>query len=314
VFALFWSAGDIAAVVANSLYGALVNDVVPQPVIGRFFGVFRCIGLAAGVLFFAGFMDKVEAHIELMLAILGLLYGVCFLVMCLGVKEGSYPPPPPKFKFQTPAQMLKPVIAYLKECYGNPFFLWFFLATTLGGLTLAPVNTFQIYHSRSVHMSDRLYGDCVALSYAISIVLAYPLGSLADRFHPLRVGMSAMAMYAAATLFGFLFAFTARSFFVALLLHTVVSGMYITATASIAQRLLPRNKFAEISAAGGIIGAIAGMFVAPALGVFIQVMHQDYRYVFLLAAILAILTCLSYGVMLWQYNQRGGDAAFVPPG
>jgi MFS family permease len=100
---------------------------------------------------------------------------------------------------------------------------------------------------------------------------------------------------------------------VAFLLHTVISGCYITASSSIAQRLLPRDKFAEIASAGGIVGGIIGIFVSPALGLFIRWRHNDYRYVFLLATILATMTCVSYLMLYWQYNARGGDAAFVPP-
>ena len=77
--------------------------------------------------------------------------------------------------------------------------------------------------------------------------------------------------------------------------------------------MLPRDKFAEIASAGGIIGAIIGMILPPALGLFIGWMHHEYRYVFLLAAGTATVACASYIVLLHQYNMRGGDAAFVPP-
>jgi MFS family permease len=178
---------------------------------------------------------------------------------------------------------------------------------------MSPVNTFSLYHSQSVHMSSQLYGDCIALSYACSLALAYPLGAIADRIHPLRIGLITIAAYAVVTAFGFFTAHTVPTFYVSFLLHTVISGCYFTATASIGQRLLPRAKFAEISSAGGIIGGIIAMFVPPGLGLFIKWMHNDYRYVFLLASIAATATCLSYLLLLQEYNARGGDAAFVPP-
>jgi len=313
IFILFWSALDIASIVANSLYGALVNDVVPQVVVGRFFGLFRCVALAAGIIFNYWFLGKADAHSTIMLAGLGLLYGSCFILMCLKVKEGQYPPPPPHLHIKTLGERLAPVVEYLKECYGNPFFLSFFLVTLLGGLALGPVNAFPVYQSRSLHMSDDALGKCIGISYAFSLVLAYPLGMLADRIHPLRLGFLTMALYAAVTAFGFCYAFTARTFFIAFLLHTVVSGSYITGTASIAQRLLPRAKFAEISAAGGIIGSIVGMFFGPALGVFVEWRHHEYRYMFLLGCLLSMMTCVSYVLLYWQYDARGGDRSFVPP-
>jgi MFS family permease len=313
VFAVFWSALEIGSIIANSLFGCLVNDVVPQPVIGRCFGLFRVVGLFAGAVFNWSIMGHAAAHFELTFGGLGLLYGVSFILMCVFVKEGDYPPPEPTPPGRSFADFFKPVVAYLRECFGNPFFLSFFLSTTLGGLALGPVNTFAIFHGHSVNMSDQMYGNCLALSSLISMALAFPLGALADRFHPLRIGIVTMTLYAVVTGFGFFYADNARRFFVALLLHTVISGCFITGNASIAQRLLPRSKFAEICAAGGIIGAVIGMFFSPLLGLFIQHMNHQYRYVFVLASGLSIVTVVSYWLLLRQYLARGGDRGFVPP-
>ncbi|MDB5325565.1 MAG: hypothetical protein JWM57_1134 [Phycisphaerales bacterium] len=182
----------------------------------------------------------------------------------------------------------------------------------MGGMTLGPGNTFALYLNRSVRMGDDAFGKSVALSYAIPLLLAYLLGSLAVRYHPLRVGLKCMALYAVATAFGFSFASTSDTFFIAFVLHTVVSGAHITATVSIAQRLLPQNKFAGVGAGGGIIDAIIGIFFGAALGLFIASMHHDYRYVILLPSVLAVLTCFRYLRML-QHIACGGDATFRPP-
>jgi len=47
------SALDIVSIVANSLYGALVNDVV-SAIWLTFLWLFRCVGLTAGIIFKAG--------------------------------------------------------------------------------------------------------------------------------------------------------------------------------------------------------------------------------------------------------------------
>jgi hypothetical protein len=46
-FAAFWGVFEVASIVANTIFGGLVNDVVPQAVIGRFFGMFRMITVAS---------------------------------------------------------------------------------------------------------------------------------------------------------------------------------------------------------------------------------------------------------------------------
>lgn len=311
VFTLFWTVLEIATIVANSLVAALVNDVVPQAVIGRFFALFRLVGLVAGIVFNFYLMGKADEYYRSLLIVLAALYGAGFTLMCLNVKEGQYPPPPPPS--DVTHGWLSPLISYLKECFTHPYYLWFFVATTLGNLAIAPVNTFSIFHAHSVNMSDSLYGKCLALSYVFSLVLSYPLGMLADRFHPLRLGIACMALYAAVTTFGFFTALTAHTFFIALALHTVISGCYITGTASIAQRLLPRARFAELCSAAGIVGAVIYMIVPPALGAFIQWMNHDYRYVFLLGSVTAITTCGCYAILLSKFCALGGDKSYVPP-
>jgi MFS family permease len=209
--------------------------------------------------------------------------------------------------------MFASLATYLKECYTNPFYLAFFLATTLAGLALQPVNTFSIFHARSVGMGDDLYGKCLALSYSISLVIAFPLGILADRFHPVRLGIFCMACYAAVTAYGFFFAFDSQSFFVAFLLHTVLAGTYMTATASIAQRLLPKEKFGQLTSAGGIVWGVSSMILPPALGVFIGKMNHDYRFVFLLAFLLASASAITYIYLSKSYNRLGGDKDYKAP-
>ena len=51
VFGFFWIMFNFGNTLASSIFTALVNDVVPVAFLGRFFGLFRAISLAAGVLF-----------------------------------------------------------------------------------------------------------------------------------------------------------------------------------------------------------------------------------------------------------------------
>jgi len=94
LFALFWILFEVAAVVGNAIFGALINDVVPAAVIGRFFGLFRAISLIVGVVFNYFLLGKAEEHFLPIFAVMGAIYGVGFGLMCLKVKEGEYPPVP----------------------------------------------------------------------------------------------------------------------------------------------------------------------------------------------------------------------------
>jgi Na+/melibiose symporter-like transporter len=311
VFGLFWTLLEIATIIVNSIVNALVNDVVPQGLIGRFYGLFRFVSLFAGILFNYYLIGKVDAHYRVLLLVLAGIYGIGFIMMGLRVREGTYPPPPPMSDHSH--GRLSAVVSFFRESFTHPFYLWFFAANTLANLAIAPINTYSIFHARSVGMSDGTYGKCIALSYACSLVLAYPLGALADKIHPLRMGIIFITLYGMGTTYGFFYGTTAPRFFIAMFLHTVISGCFFTGTSSIGQRLLPRSKFGEISAAGGIVGAVAGMFLPPALGLFIKEMNHDYRYAFLLGSILTVAAVVCYAVVLHMFKQLGGDEHYCAP-
>lgn len=313
VFIFFWTAFEVGTVIVNTLFIALINDVVPQEVIGRFFALFRAVSLIAGIFFNFFLMGVAQKYTLEIFAGLGLIYGVGFTLMCLNVKEGSYPKPANIEPKSGKDHLLEPVGRYLKECFTHRYYICFFLAATLGIVAVQPVNTFSIFHARSVGMSDDLYGKCLAFSYAISLILTYPLGYLADRIHPIRVGLGAIICYAVVTLAGFLLPQEKGVFFVTFLLHTVVSGIYLTGTASLAPRLLPRAKFAQFASAASLVTALCLMVLPPSLGVLIQVFDHQYRYVFLLGFIISAVSAAAFLILLRDYNKRGGDVSFIPP-
>ena len=49
---VFWALFELFSITGNALFIALVNDTVPKPLLGRFFGLFRIVSLAVGAAFF----------------------------------------------------------------------------------------------------------------------------------------------------------------------------------------------------------------------------------------------------------------------
>lgn len=313
VFIFFWTAFEIGTIIINTLFIALINDVVPKEVIGRFFALFRAVSLIAGILFNFFLMGMAQERMMEIFIGLSLIYGVGFTLMCLMVKEGQYPEPPQVVRSDGIKHPLEPLLRYLRECFTNPYYLCFFLAATLGMVAAQPVNTFSLFHARSVGMSDDLYGKCVALSYGVSLLLTYPLGALADRFHPIRIGLGAVILYAGIMLAGFLLPQDGNVFFVTFLLHTVVSGIYLTGTASLAPRLLPQAKFAQFASAASLVTALCVMVLPPVLGGLIEWLGHQYRYAFLLGFLVASASVAAFLLLLVGYNKRGGDTGYSPP-
>lgn len=316
VFSFFWSSFEIFQTIAQAVFGGLINDVVPPELIGRFYGLFRAVSLIAGIVFNFWLIDFAETHYKEIFLGVGLLFGVGFSIMCLMVKEGEYPPPAPREPGagSFSKSFLVPAKTYLRECYANPFYIWVFLALMLGGVMAMPVNTFSVFYAKSVGLDMDRYGQLLVITYCFSLVLSYVLGWLADRFHPLRIGLVALVLYAITMIWGGFMATEAKVFSIVFVIHGVLTGTYFTGTASLGQRLFPRAKFAQFASAAGILGAVGFMLVPPALGWFLDSTGQVYRYTFLLGGLLAVLAAAAHVIVLSKFKQLGGDRDYRPPG
>jgi MFS family permease len=311
--ALFWMLFELSTTVANSVFGALINDVVPQEVLGRFYGLFRMLSLVAGIIFGHWVMGKAETDYVWIFVGAGVVYGFGFTLMCLMVKEGDYPPAPPMDAGRNIRGVLQGIKTYFQECFGNTYYWWFFGAHTVAGMATAPVNLFSVFFAKTVNMDLQLYGNVLALTYCISLVLAYPLGWLADKFHPLRLGIVSLFLYALVGLWGCFFARDSNTFAIALLAHGVVAGIWNTTTASLQMRLLPKAEFAQFASAGGIIGSLSWMMLAPVSGFLLDHLHHEYRYTFFMGFVLAALGFLGLLIVHGKFMALGGPERYVAP-
>ena len=339
---LFWMMFELSSSICQHVLSGLINDVVPHELLGRFFGMFRILSLGAGMLFHYFLMGKVATDYVPLFLGMAALYGVSFTLMCLRVKEGEYPAPqespqPPIEAAPAMGELVAtgalpeagPIIpyaatgksepslsataTYLRECFGNSYYLWFFASNALAIMAFAPVNTFSLYFAQSVGMNDTGYGHYSALQLFCSLLQAYPIGWLADKIHPLRATIIATFLYTMATLWAFFFVHTAPLFAAAHVICGTIAGFWLTATAPLGPALLPKSKYAQFASAAGICASLGQMIVGPACGWFIDAMHREYRFIYLWACVLMFLSLLVTLVLYQRFQQLGGTKHYTPP-
>lgn len=314
-FGVFWAAFEIATVASYSVFGGLVNDVVPQELLGRFYGLFRAVSLIDGVVFNYWIMGYVPTHFTVILLSVGIFYGASFFWVCLRVKEGQYPPPPPIVPGKRwPGGLWQEVRAYCRDCFSKPYYVAVFLMLMGAGQAFMPVNTFSIPYAASLGVNMESYGRALALTFFISLVLAYPLGWLADVFHPLRVALASLAGYFLVAVMGAIFATTPQAFLTIFVMHGVLSGAYFTASASLGARLFPRVKFAQFASAALAVGSLATMTLTPLMGGLIDQTGNVYQLTYVLGASTAFLALLIGGYVYFRFMQMGGPQGYTPPG
>ena len=312
VLGCFWTMLDFATVVATSLFGALVNDVVPRALIGRFYGLFRVVSLSAGIIFNGLVIGHAEQYYVTILVSVGLLFGLGITAMCLAVKEGEYPEP----RQPLPGEKRGFVVAvktYARDCFSKPYYLWIYAAMGFALLAFGPVNLYSIYARESFGLSLATYGKYTYLAYCCSLLLAYPLGWMADRFHPLRMAVGTLVVYAVVMTVGYFGIVGPRSFGVVFLLHVVLSGCYFTGAAALGPMLFPKLKFAEFASAGAVLIAVGNILLGLVLGTFLDSVGHDYRYAFGLGAVLALLALGATLVVYRRFMALGGPVGYVAP-
>ncbi|XHR27663.1 MAG: MFS transporter [Chthoniobacteraceae bacterium] len=311
--AVCWTVSGIAGT-AYSIFLALINDVVPESLLGRFFGMFRALSLIAGMIFNTWLLDKSETRYAEIFVGIGLFYGIGFTLSCFKVKEGEYPPPP---VVTTPSHahggVFGSIFSYLTDCFGHSYYLCFFATFALMSTAFYPINLFSLYYAKSLGMNMSGYGYCLTLTYLISLIISYPLGVLADRFHPLRVSLIIQVFYGIVSLLGGIFAMTPWTFAIGFIAHGVLSGTWFTASASLGQRLLPKDKFAQFYSAMGIVTCFGALLISPIMGKILDCTDHAYRNTFYVGFLLTAAS-LAFG---WKLHRRfmelGGPKNYIAP-
>ncbi len=153
----------------------------------------------------------------------------------------------------------------------------------------------------------------MSYSFMVSLCLAYPLGALADRLHPLRLTMVGMGLHLLVMLASALFTTDARSCGVALIAQSILAGAFYTVSLSLPQKLLPRDKFASIASAGGTIGCVVGIVFAPAVGFILDRSGHDYTLIYYIGCAVAALALIANIVLYSKFITLGGPKNYVAP-
>lgn len=305
---------DLAAIVQSRTWGGLINDVLPQKVLGRFLAASRVISLLTGIIFNQFFLAHIANYQLAAFIILSVVYGSTTIVLALFVREGEYPPPPARAPSRGLMHVAYAVWGFIKECFGDPYYRWVMIMLCIDDIAFGAVNTFSLLHAKSLDMNLQTYGTCVAVQYVIGMIIAYPLGMLADRYHPFRVSAVALSLYGVAAAWSGFYIHDTTTFVIGFIAHGVFATSYNTSSAAIGYRLLARTRFTVLSAGAGIVGTVITMIVTPLLGLLLDLTHDQYRYSYLVGAGYVLLGVPLYIIVYRKFLARGGLTNYVAPG
>jgi maltose/moltooligosaccharide transporter len=279
-------------------FQSLIADVIPKPVLGRFVGLFRAVGALGGFAFNHWFFAHAEDNYWAVYSGAALLYAAAFVLLVWRVKEGEYPPPPPRQPLNRPLQAL---IAYFRACYCEPFYLKMFTMSLLYWVSAVPFLTFIMFfamnapgpgYAPTLGMDAAAYGDAKALTFLPKIFVAIAVGPLIDRFEVLRVLILALIALAISYLVGFFVSLSPTSFTLWWVANEIITIVFLVAYLAMFPTLLPQARYGQLFAANQVFFSI-GLVIAPIVcGAMLDAV-QDYRLLFLWSFVLTSLSAFS---------------------
>lgn len=287
LFALFWALFETMAIMTLSIYAGLVNDVVPSGLQGRFYSGVRVVSLVAGILFNTAIFPLTEHHLMEIFIGIGVLYGAGTMLMCVKVTEGEYGSPHAQPALPA-AGFGQAARGYFVDCFSKPHYLVIFAALMLAHIAPLPFTTFSQIYAGQLGISKADLGQLLATAFAISMVMAFVIGVAVDRFSALLVTSVLMALYFVSCLFGyFLIESGDHNFHIAYVCHTVISGGYYTAVASLPMRLFPKDRFMQFNSAAFLVSQGAATLLSVVQGPILDSSGHNYKLTLLSGAFFA---------------------------
>ena len=291
------------------VYYYLFADVIPQPVMGTFVCLFRVTSTLGTILFHAWLLPYAGTHPLAIYCGSAGLYLFTFTLLPLMVKEGGYPPPPPR-----PAgNLIERIVIWAKEVFAHGFYWNYFLSYSAFRWAFVPFNLFLIvYAKKALNFGPESFGHVMAIVLAVQTPAMFLVGPLLDRFHPARVTIVGFAMMAVAAALGFVLIHDRSTFIGCTIGIFLAVAVTQGSLATLGLRLLPRARYGQFAAANSMVSETGMLVFSYGCGAVLD--RFGPRYLFAWMAIFGSFGLLTIVSLYHAWLARGGDAGYTPPG
>jgi MFS family permease len=254
---------QIFNIFVSSVYYYLIPDVVPQPLLGRFYALFRVFGSLAGLVFNYFLYGLADNHMQAMFVGIAVFYGIMITVVCCRVKEGEYPP----LEQEERGHWWSGAKNYARECFGQSYFWLVFLTYSCVIWSSNIGITFMVFFYRDeIGFSLDSFGKLMAAGNVLTTLLIYPMGVLLDRWgsqKSLIVGQMTMAIVSILA-FLTIHGKWIGSFWAIILLACI--SFQTIAILKWTVDLYPRERYGQFGSAGAMFSSFGSVFLSLLCG------------------------------------------------
>jgi len=307
----------------NSVFWYLFNDVVPAQFLGRFMGSFRIVGVGAGALYNYFVFKYAETHMREIFVGASLLYFIGFIMMCLMIKEGKYPPVD---EAKSAGRGLAGLKTFFSETFSHKFYVYRFLFTSFTAAAGA-IGVFGIFFNQEMGLNYDQIGKIAAITSVAVMAATFFAAIFIDRWHPLRICTYAAVFSVINSAWVWIFVTLPGNYFFWVGIGEGIVVAFFSALVGVAglpceMRIFPQSRFGQFCSAQAMLRSTVTVIAGVLAGVFVDVVKiifsgydENFAYRFNCVWI-TIFTAIGayFLVKVYQeWNRMGGDTKFHPP-
>lgn len=300
--------------IVGSIYYYIFADVIPHRFIGRYMAAMNIGGMVTQLVFNLWVMPSVTDHLPWVYTVVGIAYFVTFMLMCIFVKEGEYPPAerPENGGLPLWLRIYNWVALYFRQCYRHPFFIFLFLGTALNNASTACRQVFNLlFATRELGMDAAQYGKVMAVGAFISMGVIMFTGWIMDKIHPLRVFLASGVIVILANIWGYYFVFDYHSFFTVGIAIIAVYAIQNVSNGPVFVALFPPEKYGQFCSANAMLNSALLIFANYLGGIAIDLF--GYRFIFVWDTLFTIAATASLVYVYIKWKQYGGAEHYAAP-
>lgn len=300
--------------IVGSVYYYLAPDVIPLRFFGRFIAASNIAGILTTLVFSLYVLPLVKINTAWVFTGVGAAYFVIFMLMCVFVREGEYPPAAEYQKERNSLlrRLLEWIVIYFRQCYRQPFFLMFFLGLGLHSVSTTCRSVFNLlFATEDLHMTVEQFGKVGAVGALVSLGVIFAMGFIVDRFSPMLLYLLSAVPILAANIWGYFFTTDYGSFFAVGIAISVVYAMQNVCSAPLGVMIFPKDKYGQFCSANAIVRSLL-LILGNYLG-GVAVDFFGYRFIFVWDAVFTMIATAALIYVYFKWKQYGGEKNYQPP-
>lgn len=300
--------------VVGSIFCYIYPDVIPHQFIGRFMAFWTLTGVLAGFIFNYYILDLAIKYSSSIYSTVTLIYVFSFVLICIFVREGKYPPPQ-EISSASDSLMRRTsdwIKTYFRQCFRSGFFTVLFIGTALNQASNVCRSTFNLlFATKDLQLTPDQFGKIMGIGMLVSAAVVIFVGWIMDKIHPIRVYFLSGIIVIVINILGYFWVNDYISFFVIGIGIVLVYAIQNVGLSPLFIALFPSEKYGQFCSANAMLNCV--FLVIANWGGGMAIDYFGYRFIFIWDFIFTIIATVAMGYVYIKWKQYGGMKNYTPP-